>query len=669
MIRTNRLNIKLDYDQILNDFVVVRFSTTEKYISNGTLFLDEFPSKTKALSVVFSGDIGEKNLYVLFDKNAFSKISLRHELDKIDKGDTLLFEKITTIQSLKIIPLNILSQLLLNTLSSPKHQTLSFNNLSGHLYFFHKANIRKNRKEEISQIIGLQFKINKSLDLEMNVKTFTSLNFEDKLSFTKKNPIHKYPKYVLSNSTNTLRRKLPNEKIDNANIFIIKQFKNRKNTIPFINFSSLANFNSSKIGMLMSLFSSINEKISKYIELSFSQIYEFNNEKFNRLISKEKKEHINLICNNLTLNFIDTINDDFSSEKIKRLSNEFSKHYNFSNIKFNKKPKKDYLNIRLIHNKDYYEINQKEDEHLTSNKNVFHNITFEDYEISKASIDTIIKELLIKRDIINKQISIIDWKQFNYKHNWIFGNKINNLFYFVTINPNGQLDFTQFEPNLFNQDEFDKYAQIFEFNNNVEGIIKNDQNEINTIIKTTNFTIPEFEKIYNTLNKENEYFAISKDELIKCIEETTILKERKDKYISQIQQKQEIRYTRETILNLIYHRTDRKILSKLLFNKKDILLRAYLKDKTRYEILQSNLNIITFYKNEELYYFVGTKGEGIQSKIPRASIIRKIEPLENNNLFFNQLLPLMNVDFVKNGDLTVKPFPFKYLEEWIRMNE
>jgi hypothetical protein len=669
MIRTNKLNIKLNYKEILNDFSVVKFTTTEKYIPNGALFIDEFPSKTKALSVVFSGNKAEKDLYVLFDKQDFLKISLTNELSKIKNGEVLKFEKINTRQNLEKLPQNIVSQLLINTISSPQHKSLSFNNLSGHFYSFHNSNIRKNKKGEISQIIGLQFKINHNLDLELNVKTFTSLDYKNKLAFTKKMPIHKYPKYTLSTATNTLRRKLPNENEDNLKIFIIKQFKNKKNIIPFVSFASLSDFNSSKMGLLMSLITNIENKISKYIELSFTQISILNNEKFNRLISKVRKQYINSICENITLNFTDTINDDFSSEWIDRLSKEFSKYYSFSSIKFNKKPKKDYWNIRLIHNKDFYEKNKKEDDHLTDNKNIIHNITFEDFEISKASIDTLIKELLIKKDVFNRKISIIDWKLFNFKHNWIFGNKVDNIFYFVKISPDGLLDFIQFEPNLFNQNEFDKYTHIFEINKDVEGIIINNENDINTIVKTTNITIPKFEEIYQILYKENEYFSISKYDLIESLKSTEIVNNRKEKYLSIITNCKNKKYERKDILDIVRHKLDRKKLSEILFEKKGVLLKAYLRDKTRYEILQSNLDIITFKEKEYLYYFVGTKGEGIQSKIPRASVIRKIESYENSKLFFHQLLPLMNVDFVKNGDLTVKPFPFKYLEEWIKMNK
>lgn len=48
-----------------------------------------------------------------------------------------------------------------------------------------------------------------------------------------------------------------------------------------------------------------------------------------------------------------------------------------------------------------------------------------------------------------------------------------------------------------------------------------------------------------------------------------------------------------------------------------------------------------------------------------AILKRKIEKVEHSKDLFSQLLPLMDVTFVRNGQLTVIPFPFKYLREYI----
>ena len=52
--------------------------------------------------------------------------------------------------------------------------------------------------------------------------------------------------------------------------------------------------------------------------------------------------------------------------------------------------------------------------------------------------------------------------------------------------------------------------------------------------------------------------------------------------------------------------------------------------------------------------------------IHRAANIRRIEGYENAPVMLGKLLVLMNVTFVHNGQLTVLPFPFKYLREYIR---
>ena len=54
------------------------------------------------------------------------------------------------------------------------------------------------------------------------------------------------------------------------------------------------------------------------------------------------------------------------------------------------------------------------------------------------------------------------------------------------------------------------------------------------------------------------------------------------------------------------------------------------------------------------------------SSINRAANIRKIEPFKDSILMFEKLLPLMNVTFVHNGQLTIIPFPFKYLREYVK---
>ena len=52
------------------------------------------------------------------------------------------------------------------------------------------------------------------------------------------------------------------------------------------------------------------------------------------------------------------------------------------------------------------------------------------------------------------------------------------------------------------------------------------------------------------------------------------------------------------------------------------------------------------------------------TSISRSSVIRKVIPYQESKLFFREVLDTMNVTFVRHSQLTVMPFPFKYLREY-----
>lgn len=64
-------------------------------------------------------------------------------------------------------------------------------------------------------------------------------------------------------------------------------------------------------------------------------------------------------------------------------------------------------------------------------------------------------------------------------------------------------------------------------------------------------------------------------------------------------------------------------------------------------------------------YSVGEIGNGMQYTMERASLLREIRAVAGSRLIFYELLPLMGVEFVRYGMITVPPFPFKYLRDYI----
>ena len=94
-------------------------------------------------------------------------------------------------------------------------------------------------------------------------------------------------------------------------------------------------------------------------------------------------------------------------------------------------------------------------------------------------------------------------------------------------------------------------------------------------------------------------------------------------------------------------------------------LAVFLKDAQNTNLFPLNINY--HYKENEALYYVGEthgKGKSLQSSIINASNIRRVKVLKGS-LVFDRLVTTMNVDFVKHGELTVLPFPLKYLREYL----
>lgn len=87
-------------------------------------------------------------------------------------------------------------------------------------------------------------------------------------------------------------------------------------------------------------------------------------------------------------------------------------------------------------------------------------------------------------------------------------------------------------------------------------------------------------------------------------------------------------------------------------------------------LFDASLNIKYFGETDsEAYYFVGDRRENVQFSFKDACHLRKVVAVDGSKLIFKELLPTMNVDFVRTGQSTVVPFPFKYLREYMKFEE
>ena len=590
-IKTNQLTYTFDKELFSKNYDIFCIRTSEKHFKNGAYIIDAPLLSNNVCSVLFKSG---REIFVLMKSNGSNKSLLKNAILKENGADRITISQVTP-NSLKD---DIVFQLMLNSLGNYESPLLKFNNLTGHLYCFHPNWLIRGRKSEadvVFKVPCLELRLSSEFRLNMEVHTFTSELLRNKIEFKKKK-FDEYPKYIFS-AHNTLRRKL---KDDVGYSFIMRQTKNAKTEIAFLDIQNIDRFNQSKMGILTTVLENFNDRFSSIAHLDFESITDYKALDYTRSVANENKQAISDLLSIKPIKIVDCIDDEYSKIFCKEICDLLLSKYGIK-TSCGKRVAKDHLNIRVIHNAAFYA--DSDDPHRIFNDVAVQHITFEDFsECSEFAISTVIHEMLIKADLVKQKISLFDWNTLGLKDDIDFGIEVtdeqNTKYIFMTIHPDGTFNISKQTLNLFETNKYNQCVEIFEnakMNSvKVHGIIRDALGNINIIKDTEWFTIPEIYSIKAELANGN---------------------------------------------------------TKLRGKEK------------RNELLSSCLDIKMFNDGVSEYYFVGTIGNGMRWLINRAANIRKIEPFEDSILMFEKLLPLMNVTFVHNGQLTIIPFPFKYLRE------
>ena len=592
-IKTNKLRLNVDYCIFNDQYDVFSVSTSENYFKHGARILDVPLLDNRVCAIRFSGG---KTFYAMMTHSPGNLNVLKTVLQQDEEADKIIISQLKG----EDLYSDVITQLLLNGMASAQSRFLRFNNLTGQLYCFHPQWLKHSKKQGqdvIMKVPCLKVNVTRQLRIEATVCTFTSVLLRNKITF-KRRRFEEYPQYVLS-VHNTLRRKLEQ---DTATGYIQRQTDNDRSDIPFIDFQSIARFEQSKMGVIWQVVSDFNTKYDGLARLSFEETSSYTALDYDRSTSKEDKQAVRSALSDASVRLVDAIGDEYSRVFCENISELFSSRYGIS-VPIGKKVTEGHLNVRIIHNKAYYEGSHDPHDDEFADAAVQH-ITLEDFaDNCETAISTIVHELLIKQDLQNRRISLFNWQALTYQNDWSFGIASDSeprRYYFMTVHPDGSFSIKEQTLNLFEQSEYDDCVTIFEDEKRsaeqVRGIIRDGNGKINVIRDTGWYTIPQIEQIQEELSAGN----------------------------------------------------------------------TYLRSKAaRNEFLSACLDIKYIPNDDCGYYFVGTIGNGMRANIARASNIRKIEGYCGAPIFFEQLLPLMNVSFVRNGQLTILPFPFKYLREYM----
>ena len=596
-ITLNQFDIEktiIDYDKInsLYDFYLIENEGKSFKPDSNILF--ESSINKSILAIQYT--VGSSFL-IMLKKSILNKSVINALLDKYNsENDNGLSQKKLNAPFEKF-PHSLL-QLFFNALAkSSSNENCS--NIGGKLYYFSETRSK--------QIDCVQFKINSDYTFELKSKTFTEALEKSKQR-----------RFILQ-TNNTL---IPADKNSKQKQYVDFQYKNTKHAVTFLESKSLQAFEVSKTGIFNKLLQKFNKAYGDFIKLELKKESDWDKLEVKSSASQKVKhiERLRMLLENKTINIVDKIQDTSSKYFCKQLVNTYKTMFENVSLINTSKIENKALNICVIHNKTYYEINKDEkDTYENSGKSVVQNITIEDFtnskgEVSEAACLVVLNELFVKEDIIkNHKITLTDWSLYNFDKDLVFcwhekddDNK--NHYYFMNVKATGEFEIGEKTKDLFNAEQFEKIEEIFELNNmkaerhnkyneKYKGLILNDKDEINIIQDSSFFMMPECSLISQDLKTGK--ISRSKDSLINYF---------------------------GSCLDIYYKNSDDSIL-----------------------------------------YSSGQIGSGMNTTIAKAAHVRKIIPYKGAALFFQNYLETMNVTFIRNGQLTVMPFPFKNLREYSKI--
>ncbi len=688
-VTSNKVKINLNYEAIARDFDIFMITKNDSLLEKtDVLNLSCIERKARAVQYTWG-----KTAFVLFDKGAVTEDEFRHELEE-EFGDVI----VQLITSDKLFDSDfrsrtffygdrLLCQLLINSLSAPKSEKYAYNNIVGKLYYSQSNwKITNPENNEIRYYYFLNISLKPGMYLDLDVVTFGLTN----------NPKNK-TQFILDKS-GRLRKKLKtDEDVDPKKIFIIKSRKDKKTRVNFLDISSYRAFKNSKLGALEHFNREVKRLLGDYMVLEYESmpddIYENN-----AFYAGMKLRDFGKILSSRGIRIVDDIRNEVSSLAVSQIQNELRGFYGVDSDVGSICEER--YNIRLIHDPEFYEKSGIEDAHLSSDEYVVQHMIFEDYESkftnnkseSKA-FRKIIQEMIIKDDVIERRVNIFDWKGFANGKSWTFvvrkfiyeGDKRIGEFKLLKIDKDGHLFFEKFtdadigtesEEHIVIMDKYDKlYKKYSHVENLLEGLMFSSVDNILAIVRTPCFAIPNIEGICDALKETPSNDFVVRDEILDGLKDFISDHKLSDSDIAHLIDFEDkisgmnLFIKRKQVVKALNMRKKvSKLFNRYLHANKSIWISPELKSSDMDYDLAGTFSNIHYYTgiDHDNYHFlsvyVGTKAS-MNLKIPCKLPVRRIIS-ENRSFEVEDILPLLMVDFVRNNQYTVMPFPFKYLREW-----
>lgn len=499
-----------------------------------------------------------------------------------------------------------------------------------------------------------------------------------------RNDILKLPRYYKSNEGYVLRRCLTPLSTDQCFVRRSVYRRQREDFVNSLDIHDIQGFENSKCGMLHQFYIDVDLHLNDYVQL---HPIDLDNEQMANTYSDFlSQDYIRNLYNDLGVHLIDRVNDSSSKKMIDLIVSKL-KDRGIDNI-YHEKGKQ--FNIALIHNQKYCKNNKIPDQHVSDLN--FQHITYETciardnaIDVGDNIVDRILMELLIKRDIANRSISIYHWdwdKPVEYvtRESERRDNKRITKYFLLSVFPDGSMDYHKIEDDTSKL--YQRYESVF---TNYKSSVYEPELLISTpghqvlISDSKMMVLPDLKELDFRLNAYRKDKEISKSKLTHLLN-------------SFVETNEEYREEIEHILKCLnkntyqYQEVVRRVTkagNPPLMNLATSLGRKFVKycrDTSRVvfnpclksDVVKVFQHIYTLKDGEDpkkLYYYVGKK-EPMKFTLVNACHIRRITVLEGalDDDFKKFIFDQLSVNFIRNNDYTVVPFLRKYIEEFKKLN-
>lgn len=398
---------------------------------------------------------------------------------------------------------------------------------------------------------------------------------------------------------NTLKRKMDRTGDDG---FINHQTDNDKYEMSFLDIENKDKFEASKIGILHSILTKFNARFNGVASLEFEEVPDLAKISESRSFYNKQRAKIPNYLQGKNFSVIDKVGTNDSRRTCELICETLRDVYKI-NASVSDEVCDDDFNIIMIHEPKYYQSPncEEDDPHkIDYGDMLIQHVTIEKFSgNSPSALRTLLNELCVKEDVVNQNITLFDWQSLGFDKDITFGMKVET--------------FGEEESHTF------KFMTIRPDGSFVIEFITNDMFDINGYT----FICEMFE-----------------DDM--SIEGIVIYGEKDFTFIKKTD------YFTIPDMDNIYAELSSGNTS--------------LRNKTSRDTnLDGVVDIKLFNTDKGICYLANDIGDGMRPTVKRAANVRLLEG--GNKALCDKLIEMLNVTFVRNGQLTVLPFPFKYLRE------